>query len=207
MNLSKTEQRNFEILCLYSQAKTKEQRRLLGKELIQFLRADALQTETEAHHELMMNPLSMMIRTLLTFKDLKKTAGELASLLEVKESEVHEALEQLLKLKMVEKVGEAYRSTDEHVRIADRFHGMGMDQFYRKSFERASEALDLSKDSRRYRSWFVALKPDEMPALVAEAEGEVRNRFLALDSEEFAGKKLFQVMMATFPVSSGPTLD
>ena len=191
----------FEVLCLYSQSRSDNERKVLGKELVKLLKHTPQQEEIVGHHEMMMNPLAVMIRTLLTFKDLQKTAEELATILDVEGSEVEKALKTLLQAGLIESVGESYRSHQSHAKIPDGFNNLGLEEFYKKSFQTAAHSINLPVKSRRFRSWFVAVDEEKLLKLITESEKTIREKVLEEDSDIFEGKRLFQILFAAYPVS------
>lgn len=191
----------FEVLCLYTQSRSEKERKLLGKELIHLLRSPPVQDDIEGHHDMLMNSLALAIRTLLTFQDLKKTPQELAQILESTQGEVEEALSLLVRLQLVEEIKGRYLSRQKHTNIPDKFYNLGMDQFYRRSFQEAQKAINFPKETRRYRSWYAALTEEEFQTFVPEAEGQLRQQILKRDGDQFSGKRLYQVLFSAVPVS------
>lgn len=117
----------FTALCLYTLSRSDEERKALGKDLIQLIRRASVQDELTQHQEMLMNPVTIIIRTLLTFKDLEKTEQNLAAILGVPVSLVVESLELLSKLGLIvpSKDG-AYTSTHKNLKIPDNLqHGDG----------------------------------------------------------------------------------
>lgn len=179
------EKKIFDVLSLYTQSKSDEERKLIGKELIKLLRKMPHQEEIETHHEMLMNPLSMMIRTLLTFKDLKKTPDQLADMLDTPLSEVTDSLEVLQRLGLIELKDGSYVSRQNNLKIPDSFNNLGLETFHKKSFQAAAASMNLPKDTRRFRSWFVALDEEKLLQFISQSENAIREKILFEDSDHF----------------------
>ncbi|MEK2645825.1 DUF4423 domain-containing protein [Bdellovibrio sp. BCCA] len=150
---------------------------------------------------MLMNPVALMIRTLLTFKDYKKTKEQLADTLEVETEKITEALDILRTLGLIEECDGQFTSTHKNIKIPDNFSSMGLEQFYRKSFHQASLSINFPKPSRKHRSWFVALNEEDFNKYTKDTEARIREKTLEMDSDLFENKRLYQVLFAILPVS------
>lgn len=78
---------------------------------------------------------------------------------------------------------------------------MGMEDFYRKSFQQAIETIHCTRNSRKYRSWFVAFNEEEFQKITAASELAIREKVLESDTDYFENRRLYQFLMAAIPVS------
>jgi uncharacterized protein (TIGR02147 family) len=195
---SSEEEKYFEALVAYSQAKTSTEKHALGAILIQLQRKQFKQTflppESAGRH--LYTPL---ILTLLTFEDFKKTTENIACLLGLDFESTQEALNNLEHDGLVIKhPNSTYHFSEKTFRISG---SSALKDFYRYWIDRAKSALDLPYEVRRYRALNFALTPEEFTEITEQLNDYSLVLLSKYQSSSLEGRRLYMYETAVFPTS------
>ena len=124
----------FKNLVQYTQSKTKEQKELLGRQLISLIRSDLDRFELQAHYDFLSNPLLPKLQVMLSFNDINQSEENLGWLLGVDPVQIKDALNKLVEIKAIECVNGKYQPLKKSFKVPDNFGNLGLDSFYPVSY-------------------------------------------------------------------------
>lgn len=198
LELSDSERDYFEVLVGYCQAKDAVQKRLLGKKLIELSQKPLTQTTIDAHYALLADPVMLKLRTLLTFTDIQKDSARLAQILMVRLKKIEECISILNSIDLVNADQSAKQPT---TKIADNHKDLGLQTFYKNTFQEAAQALDLPAAERRFRSSFFAMNANEFLDFQSKVNEFVLSQLQTYNFEQLDDRRLFHFNLSIFPVT------
>ncbi|MBC7466360.1 MAG: TIGR02147 family protein [Bdellovibrio sp.] len=198
LELNEAERDYFEVLVAYCQAKDAVEKRLLGKKIIELSQKPLTQTSIDAHYALLADPVMMKLRTLLTFTDIQKDSARLAQILMVPLKKIEECLSTLNSLDLINTDQSAKQ---EATKIPDHFKDLGLQTFYKNTFQEAAQALALPATERRFRSSFFAMNASEFLDFQAKVNEFVLSQLQTYNFDQLDDRRLFHFNLSVFPVT------
>jgi uncharacterized protein (TIGR02147 family) len=210
LNFDSVEREYFNLLVLYSKARAPEERNLYGRRLRHLIRLDYPQDEVEAAPDFVLKALYPRLQTLLTFKDIKKTAVHLAHLLETSPADIEKALSDLEKMNLAESTALGrihWQAKTKSFKVPENLGSDVLIGYHKQCLQEAIQAYTRSANERRYRSLLVAMTEEEFQEYLKDLEIFVKQTLSKFDNDEFHGRKLFQVNFNLHAVSEAGTSE
>ncbi|MBO9665287.1 MAG: TIGR02147 family protein [Bdellovibrio sp.] len=205
LELDNSEKEYFQLLSLYSRARTAEQRDLYGRRLRQLIHMDYPQKQILDPAKLTLKTIYPRLLTILGFSDIQKTPLKLALLLNVSLEDTLEALEVLRSLQLAESslIDEQihWHALTKSFRVPDNLGNDVLLAYHKQSLLEAIHAGQLPKSDRRYRSLLLALKEENFEQFLGDLENFVKQVFSKYNSDAFAERRLFQINFNIHAVS------
>ncbi len=206
-----SEKEYFQLMVLYSKAKSAEQRNLYGREMRRFIKADYSQEEILNAQNFILKPLYPRLQTLLGFTDVEKNVDALSSLLKLPTQEIQAALAILEQLNLAEPVQTLdkiqWQAKTKAFKVPSDLGNESLLDYHEQSLKEAIKARSLDKNSRRYRSLLMALSEKDFEDFLADLEIFVKQTLSKYDSDEFLQRKLFQFNFNIHAVSGSLKKD
>ncbi|KHD87004.1 MAG: hypothetical protein OM95_16770 [Bdellovibrio sp. ArHS] len=197
--LSETDREYFLLLVLYTQTKQEAQRNLYGRKLTQLLRRSLEVEDVAPPDELLANPLSVVVRNLLSFSDIPGTAEALAQVLGVSSKEIQDLLESLELAELVVRTEGRWQAVHDVVRVKDRSQSLALQRYHKASLERAIQAQQLPPEQRHYRALSVALSETEYLEYLQDLNEFATAVFSKFNTGAMEGRRLYQLNFNAFP--------
>jgi uncharacterized protein (TIGR02147 family) len=203
LKLQKNEAEYFFNLVAYSQAKTGSERKLFGDALLKAQRVQYQQYPIEA-------PLAVksvygpILLTLLTFKDIPKTAQHLGLLLNVEAHVIQEVLTDLNQNGLVSSnaAGE-YSYTYGNVKVPDSPGNENLLKFYEYWIDQAKHSLrHQPKETRKFRSLKFALSADEFQDIQERLNEFALTLLSRYHNDNMEERRLYMLNTALFPLTN-----
>ncbi|WP_413290992.1 TIGR02147 family protein [Bdellovibrio sp. HCB337] len=196
LNLDSVEREYFNLLVLYSKARTAEDRNLYGRRLRQLIRLDYAQDEMKDSAKFVLKSLYPRLQTLLSFNDINKTVESLAHLLRLPVVEVAEALAELEGMDLVEKqISDKvqWQAKTKSFKVPEQLGSEVLINYHRQCLNESLQAFSRPASERRYRSIMVAMSEEEFADYLKDLEIFVKQSLGKFDRDDFHGRKLFQL--------------
>lgn len=208
LNFEESEREYFELLVLYSKRGNQEQRNFYGRKLMQLLKTNNEQVEIEKYYELVSTPLYPKIRTLLSFRDIRKDTASIARLLGAKIQEIEEGLEVLQKMQLIsfDEKSQEWQSTEASVKVPDCIGDAALLDYHSKSLHEAIAAQNLPKNQRRYKALILPLSENEFTEFLDDLQVFVKQSLKKFDVDDLRTRKLHQVNFNIYAVSEEPEI-
>jgi uncharacterized protein (TIGR02147 family) len=206
LNLYGADRDYFELLVQYSNSKNQQTKNIVGKKMMQMLKASFEQTELENHYELVSKTLHPKILTLLTFKDICKDTASIARLLDTEEGEVQAGLLVLQKLNLIEldEKSKQWQATQQQVKIPNRIGDVALLDYHAQSLQEAITAQRLPKDQRRYKAVILPFAPNEFSEFLEDLQDFVRQSMKKFDTDDLKTRRLHQINFNAYSISETP---
>lgn len=196
------EQEHFAVLARYSKCRTKEERDLYGQRLLQILKGNYYQTEVEISEEFLGSPLIPRLQVLLSLGDKAHSVAELAKALQVDPLEIEKGLLVLLRLNLAELYGDKYKATVNSFKVPSELGSEVLLEYHKKILQDAIAARNLPPDQRRYKSLLMALSPEEFEIFLSNLNAFTKEQLQKFDNSGTEGRRLFQVNLNLFSVTT-----
>lgn len=191
----------FEALVAYSQAKSAEERKAFGTQLIHLHRQ-----QIQTSYKTVDAPIAVrsvfgpLVLTLMTFKDFKKNANSLSGLLRVDVQAIQEILSNFENEKIITKDPEGnYEFPNEILKVPD---SPDLRKFYEYWIQRSKEALNFPVESRKYRALNFALSDDEYRKVLEKLDEYAVGLLNQFNNSTFENRTLYMFESSLFPISA-----
>jgi uncharacterized protein (TIGR02147 family) len=191
----------FETLVHFSQSKTKKQKQFFGKRLLELATPTLEKLEVTEHFEFLSDRYLPVIQTICGFVDVQITPEAISALLDITVSDATAKINALEQLGLVKNGVPQKRAW----RAGASYQALGHREFYKESLQRASAAIDLPFNERRFRSLFVALSPDEFQGFLKDFEVFAQEQLVKNDKSELSGRRVYQLNFNFFPETKSKT--
>ncbi|MGE5086882.1 MAG: TIGR02147 family protein [Bacillota bacterium] len=204
---SEAEKEYFIFLVKYSQAKTHEDKQIYGQKLVRVLRSNlSLQTIEDNAEDFISSPFLPRLFTVVTFRDIKGTAGLYAKLLDASIEQVQNGLEVLKKVQLVSSKVEdgevIWFALTDRFKVPDEKGSINLLNFHEKSLMDAIAAFDKPKELRSYKSLLLAMNDEELRDFYKSLNEFVAEQMAKYTSNSFDGRRVFQVNFNNYPVTT-----
>lgn len=197
LKMNEAEAKCFELLIAYSQAKNTSQKDLFGTELLKIHRSRVPNTPVDAKIATQ-SIFGPAILTLLTFSDIEKTAENLARLINTEISIVENILEGFESQGIVTRNQNMYAFEANILKVSD---SQDLKSFYEYWIERSKRALDLPKNSRKYRALQFAINQEEYEKVLEKLDEYAIGLLSKFSQVEFKNRRLYMYETCLFPIS------
>lgn len=207
LNLQGADREYFNLLVLYSKSRNQEQRNLYGRKLMQLLKSDYEQVEIQNYFEFVSTPLYPKLLTLLSFRDIDKSAQGLAHLLSKTVQEIEKALVDLHRLKLIQWNEEAtqWQTTHHAFKVPDEVGSLALSEYHKQSLQEAIAADQLPKEQRRYKTLLLPLSGEEFSEFLEDLQVFVKQSLRKFDTDDLQKRRLHQVNFNIYSVTEeGP---
>ncbi len=204
LGLQNEEAEYFKVLTSYSQAKNPQEKEIFGDRLVSLVQPDFEQEHLNVTTEFLSDPLLPKLHSLLSFKDIDKSNNSLAAHLAVSSKEIEVGLLRLRQLGLLKDEESGPTVSNPSFKVSDKFKDQGMRAFYENIFDGAKSAIELSAESRRFRSLFFAMNEDEISELNKRLEEFAKDILSRHNFSELADRRLYQFHYNYYPLSQKP---
>jgi uncharacterized protein (TIGR02147 family) len=199
---TKPEQEHFLTLARYSKSRNKQEREALGQRLMQILKENYYQTEVEVSQDFLAHPLVPRLQVLLSLGEKPKSIEELSKALTADALEIEKGLIVLMRLNLAVQSEEGYKATVNSFKISPQLGSDILLDYHQKILQDAIAARTLPHDQRRYKSLLMAMSPEEFEQFLNNMNNFVKEQLHKFDTPNPEGRRLFQVNMNLFSVST-----
>lgn len=199
LNLNKTDAEYFAILILYTQCSHFEQKKIYGRQLTQLLRNNVEVKELNIKTDAVLHPLYIVVRSLLSFSDIERSATAIARLLNLKLDELQPILQLLEKESLIKFNGHEWTAIHDNVKVPDSPGREAILAYHRLSLLKAIEAQTLSPEERNYRSLGIALTREEYSEFLQDFDAFARKIYAKYSGDQFFERRFYQFNFNLFP--------
>jgi uncharacterized protein (TIGR02147 family) len=211
LNLDTVDFEYFQLLVLYSNARSTEKRNFFWGKMRQLISPRIEPLEIREVQNFVLETLYPRLQLLLGFKNAPKDVESLAVLLKTSEAELEKALLRLEAMDLVQKTSELsgiqWQAKTKSFRVPQNIGSEVLLDYHQQSLEDAIQARKLSANERRYRSLILALTSAEFEEFMKDFEVFVQQSLNKFDNDDFAHRRLHQVNFNIHAVSQvAPTV-
>ncbi|MDG0816319.1 TIGR02147 family protein [Bdellovibrio svalbardensis] len=199
---TKPEQEHFQTLARYSKCRTKQERDVYGQRLMQILKDNYYQTEVEVSEDFLGSPMVPRLQVLLSLGDKSRSIKDLSQALQADPLEIEKGLLVLLRLNLVELDGDNYKATVNSFKVPAELGSEVLLDYHKKILQDAIAARNLPHDQRRYKSLLMAMSPEEFEQFLNNMNAFAKEQLQKFDNPSVEGRRLFQVNLNLFSVST-----
>jgi len=202
--LTKIETRYFELLVMFNQAKTHEERRYYFEQLISMRRTKVKELTSE-QYELFSEWYYVVIRELLEFYPFEGNFRALGNMLQpsIQPTEAKHAIETLVRLGLVRLRNDGrYEKTDEAVTTGESWISVAITNFQMKTSDLAKQALeeDVSKDLREISTLTVSISDNTFETMKEKIQA-LRRELLELAKKDTKADRVYHANFHFFPAT------
>jgi uncharacterized protein (TIGR02147 family) len=205
LNLDSVDFEYFQLLVLYSNARSTEKRNFFWGKMRQLISPRTEPVEIREVQDFVLETLHPRLQLLLGFKNAPKDVESLALLLKTSEAELQKALLKLEEMDLVQKTtaisGIQWQAKTKSFRVPGNVGSEVLLDYHQRSLEDAISARKLSANERRYRSLILALTSTEFDEFMKDFEVFVQQSLNKFDNDDFANRKLHQINFNIHAVS------
>ena len=195
----------FLALTKYSQSGIQDEKQFYGQELIKILKTSSDRKTVSDAIEFLSQPLYARLLVMLGFEDILPITKTFARLMDKTEAEIKAALEKLEDLKLAESIevdGESHwRTSHTKFDVPDNFGSVHLMRFHEASLNESIAAFHRPKELRKYKSLILPVSDLELKEFYALIEDFSAQQLARFQSNQYSGRRLFQVNMNIFPVA------
>lgn len=202
LKLSPADATYFEVLVSYSQAKSKTDKQSFGASLIKLQRHRYQPLEIEPNKELQ-SAISPVVLSLLAFKDVLGSVAELSGLLQLEDSVVADALNELEAQGIVQKdaIG-LFKFDQAGFKIPDRPGDIKLRHYHEYWLGRAKLAISLDPKIRKFRALKFALNEEEFLSVLERINEFAISILSNYNPKNLENRRLYMLETLLFPVAN-----
>lgn len=200
LNLNEFEKSYFETLVHYSQAKNSLQKQAYGSVLIKIQRQNFNQQIFSADGGILFDVYGPLVLTIINSVEKPISVYEIQQHCGLEDSKLTALLDRLTEAKMISCDSNLYFSSYSTFKIPDQFAHPDLKAFYKYWFKKASEAINLPFEVRRFRSLQIALTQDEFDEVVQHTNEFATGLLSKVQNHSMDDRKLYLLNTALFPI-------
>ena len=202
LGLRSKEAEYFDHLVKFCQAKS-ERERLAEYNVLVKLRSGRMREVPKAHYVFYEEWYFSAIRELLRFFPFTGDYHALSRTLEppITVHEAKRAIGLLLRLGLIDKIGDAYVVRDDSISTGERWHGTAVQRFHHDTLVKAIEGLNrIPRKERDYSTMTMCYSADGYKK-VRELLKRTREEMTRIEDADRERNRVYQINMQLFPLS------
>lgn len=196
----------FDVLMAYSQATSEASRTSAGARLISLQRAQYRQVNVRFENDVF-DTYGPIVLTLLGFRDFRATSENIAKFLNIEPKRAENLIQDLIASGHVRQKDQEYVALNDSFKIPDMPQHQSLRKYHENWLEKASDALNLDFNLRRFRSLKFALNEDEFASALKKIDEFALAVLGQFHNTDLRGRRLYMIENVIFPITEFPFQD
>lgn len=199
LNLNVEAKEYFYLLVRFTQCEEVEQKKLFGRNLINLIKKSVDYTTINPKATILQNPLVMIVRNILSYKDIKRDVDTLVHLTGQSKEMILECIRILFQEGLIEAVGNEWQATQKILKFEDQEQNRALLKFHEESLLKAIASQDIPAKERSYRSITLSLSEQEYLDYLRQQNDFIQSVFSRFDGDFLTERRIYQINFNLIP--------